>query len=263
MTEGSGSDPRISLNTDDRMSREDCFKFYCGPSVPCFTECCRKLELSLTPYDVLRLCKRLRKTPEEFIEDYTDIKPGSRHGFPEVFLKMQVEGERLCPFVSPSGCSVYEDRPGACRIYPLGRAASKNRSTNLNEEFFFLVKEDHCKGFEQAKTWDVQEWVSDQDLDQYNRVNDLLMELYMLGFRRGSVELSTQQLQMFMMACYNLSKFRDFLFNTSFLARFDLPEGQAELMRDDDLSLLEFAFQWLKFALFRIPTLRLKEAGRC
>ena len=145
----------------------------------------------------------------------------------------------------------------------LGERPPRTDPPILMKSFFFLVKEDHCKGFEQAKTWDVQEWVSDQDLDQYNRVNDLLMELYMLGFRRGSVELSTQQLQMYMMACYNLTKFRDFLFNTSFLSRFDLPEGQAELMRDDDLSLLEFAFQWLKFALFRIPTLQLKEAGRC
>ena len=31
------------------------FTFACHPGVPCFTECCRELDLALTPYDVLRL----------------------------------------------------------------------------------------------------------------------------------------------------------------------------------------------------------------
>jgi Fe-S-cluster containining protein len=258
MDQDMGSDPRMSLKMTDRMSRKDCFEFYCGPSVPCFTECCRKLDLALTPYDVLRLCTRLEKSPSEFQEDYTVIKTGSRHGFPEVFLKMAVDVEKLCPFVSKDGCTVYEDRPGACRIYPLGRASSKNRSTDLNEEFYFVVRESHCRGFEQTKNWAIDEWLSDQDLEQYNRVNDQLMELYMLGFRRGSVQFSTQQLQMFMMACYNLRKFREFIFKSSFLTKFDLSSEDTELMRENDTILLEFSFKWLKFALFGIPALKLK-----
>ncbi|MGC8659305.1 MAG: hypothetical protein ACP5U1_09545, partial [Desulfomonilaceae bacterium] len=67
-------DPRMTLKTSDRMSRHDHFQFYCGPTVPCFTECCRKLELALTPYDVLRLCKRLAKSPSDFLDDYTVMK---------------------------------------------------------------------------------------------------------------------------------------------------------------------------------------------
>ncbi len=258
MNQDTGFYPRLSLKTSDRMSRKDCFQFYCGPSVPCFTECCRKLDLTLTPYDVLRLCGRLDKSPSEFLEDYTIIKAGSRHGFPEVFLKMDTNEERLCPFVSTAGCNVYEDRPGACRIYPLGRASSKSRSTNLNEEFYFVVKEAHCRGFEQTKDWVVGEWISDQDLEQYNRLNDELMELYMLGFRRGPAQFSTQQLQMFMMSCYNLKKFREFIFNSSFLTKFELSSEYIELIHKNDLSLLEFSFKWLKFALFGMPALQLK-----
>lgn len=262
MNYDTGSDPRISLEKSDRMSREDCFQFYCGPSVPCFTDCCRKLDLTLTPYDVMRLCKRLDVSSSDFLDDYAVIRGVSRHGFPEVSLKMDTRDENLCPFVASSGCNVYDDRPGACRIYPLGRASSKNRSTDANEEFYFVVKEEHCRGFEQAKNWMVNEWISDQDLDLYNRLNDELMELYMLGFRRGSAEFSTQQLQMFMMACYNLPKFRDFVFRTSFLRKFELSPEQIELIRQNDLSLLEFAFKWLKFALFGIPVLELKGANQ-
>jgi Fe-S-cluster containining protein len=31
------------------------------------------------------------------------------------------EGHR-CPFVTDKGCSIYEDRPEACRLYPVGWA---------------------------------------------------------------------------------------------------------------------------------------------
>lgn len=254
-------DPRTSLKNSDRMTRNDCFQFHCGPTVPCFTECCRKLDLALTPYDVLRLCKRLDMAPSDFLDDYTVIKAGSRHGFPEFSLKMGMDGERLCPFVSENGCTVYEDRPGACRIYPLGRASSKNRSTNLNEEFYFLVKEPHCKGFEQSRRWAVDEWICDQEIEQYNRLNDQLMELYMLGFRRGLAQLSTQQLQMFVMACYNLAKFREFIFKTSFLTKFQLSINEIDLIRNDDVALLEFSFKWLKFALFGVASIKLKSDG--
>jgi hypothetical protein len=80
----------------------------------------------------------------------------------------------------------------------------------------------------------------------------------MLGFRRGSAQFSTQQLQMFMMACYNLKKFREFIFRSSFLTKFELSSEDIELIRENDVILLEFSFKWLKFALFGIPALKLR-----
>lgn len=251
----SNLDSRISFEEKSRMNRKDCFQFFCGPNVPCFTECCRKLELALTPYDVLRLSHGLDKSSSEFLDEFTEIRSGSRHGFPEVFLRMRDNEDRLCPFVSDRGCAIYKDRPGACRTYPLGRASSKNRLTNTNEEFFFLVREDHCKGFEQERKWSVAEWLSDQELIEYYRYNDLLMELYMLGFRRSG-DFSTQRLQMFMMACYNLQKFREFIFRSSFMDKFEFSSENAQALGKDDFRLLEFAFDWLKLALFGIPTLK-------
>ena len=35
--------------------------FACHPKVPCFNECCRELDLALSPYDVLRLRRALRR----------------------------------------------------------------------------------------------------------------------------------------------------------------------------------------------------------
>ena len=42
------------------------FRFRCHKEIPCFTECCAKLDLLLTPYDVLRIKNRLKIDSEEF-----------------------------------------------------------------------------------------------------------------------------------------------------------------------------------------------------
>jgi hypothetical protein len=87
-------------------------------------------------------------------------------------------------------------------------------------------------------------------------VNDLLLELYSKGPR--GIALGTQHMQMFTMACYNTERFRDFIFKSGFLQKFDVSDDLVEALRLDDIKLLEFAFQWLKFALFREPVLRPK-----
>ncbi len=246
------------MTTDKKLTRDDSFCFECGPHVPCFTECCGKLQLSLTPYDTLRLRKRLGLTSEEFMDKHTDLRLRTFHGFPELMLKMNQDDSRKCPFVTESGCSVYEDRPGACRIYPLGRASKKHPMTGARQEFYFTVREDHCKGFEFRKSWMISGWLDDQGMEEYNNWNDLLMELISLMARNGSASMSPQHIQMYMMACFNIEKFRDFIFRSPFLQKFDINEETVHLIRVDDEELLKFSFLWLKFALFRETTIKVK-----
>lgn len=244
-----------------KLSKKDEFKFSCGPDSPCFTECCGKLELMLTPYDLLRLKEGLGLSSEEFMDEYTRLNTDTAHGFPEVIMEMDSDRDNRCPFVTPGGCSIYSYRPGACRTYPLGRASTKHPLLETNEEFFFTVREDHCRGFEADRTWTVSEWLDDQGLEEYNRINDLLMELYVLKARGKGRELTPQHIQMFMMACYNTEKFRSFIFNSGFLNRFEIEEDLMEKLREDDMELLEFAFRWLRFALFQEPTLKVREGA--
>jgi uncharacterized protein len=245
------------VDTDSRLCQDDTFAFACGPEVPCFTECCGKLELLLTPYDVLRLRTRLSITSEDFLNSYTIMRWKTGHGFPEVLMKMDSATKR-CPFVTPAGCSLYEDRPGACRIYPLGRAASSHPMDGSRQEFYFIVRESHCRGFEQKEKWKVREWLADQGMQEYNRLNDLLMELYVLKARGKAVALGHQHMQMFVMSCYNLEKFRNFVLESGFLTKFEIDNMLVEKLTNDDTALLEFAFRWLRFALFREPTLAVK-----
>ncbi|MDQ7781995.1 MAG: YkgJ family cysteine cluster protein [Desulfomonilaceae bacterium] len=243
------------VNPDKRLSVDDEFQFACGPHVPCFTECCRKLDLLLTPFDVLNLRKVLGISSAEFLDSYCRIRVETAHGFPEILLKMDSGEDRRCPFVTRAGCSIYLNRPGACRIYPLGRASTKHPMDGTRKEFYFTVREDHCRGFDEPCTWRVEDWLSDQGMHEYNKINDLLMELYVYRTRGRRVTLGPSHIQMFMMACYNLDRFRDFIFNSPFLSKFEVPSDAVEELRGDDVRLLEFAFRWLKFALFSEPTM--------
>ena len=231
----------------------DAFSFACHPGVPCFNECCRELSLTLTPYDIVRLRKRLGMTSGEFLEAHTETRTEHGDRFPKVLLKMTSQPGRPCPFVTPQGCSIYEDRPGACRTYPLGRGSSKG-----GKELFFLVREDHCQGFEQDKDWTTKEWLADQGLEKYNHYNDLWMEIITSNSSLGPVEHHVKKIQMFFMVSYNADRFRDFVLNSKFLKMFEFDEDLAGRVEDDDEALLKLGFLWLKFSLFGEKTLSVK-----
>ncbi len=59
-------------------------------------------------------------------------------------------------------------------------------------------------------------------------------------------------------ACYDLDKFREFVFDSTLLQRFEVDEDFVEEMRYDDEALLRFAFLWLRFSLFGEPTVKAK-----
>ncbi len=235
------------------------FRFACHKDLPCFTKCCANLNLVLTPYDVLRFKNRLNLSSEEFLENYTTSYIDEAYGVPVVKLKMNNDESRRCPFVSPEGCAVYEDRPGACRLYPLGRAASKISEECSAGEYYFVVKESHCLGFNEKREWTVQEWIINQGVDEDNEINDLFMNIT-AGRRAKTIKaLSDKQLQMFYMACYNLDEFRRFVFETTFLDKFDIAQDILNHIKTDNMKLMEFAFQWLKFSLFGEKTLQIRQ----
>jgi len=37
-----------------RLTRDDTFTFACHPGVSCFNQCCRDVNIFLTPYDIIR-----------------------------------------------------------------------------------------------------------------------------------------------------------------------------------------------------------------
>ncbi len=234
------------------------FRFRCHKDIQCFTRCCADLDLLLTPYDILRLKRRLGLSSQDFLERYADTLFERHPRFPVVMLRMLEGSGKKCPFVASSGCSLYEDRPSSCRLYPLGRAALKTDSLANAKEKHFLVKEAHCMGFSEDQEWTVEEWVNNQGMDEYNVMNDLWLEILSSPKSMGSGKDLERKIQMFAVACYDLDRFRGFILEGPFLKRFELDQALREDLRMDDSALLSFAFQWLKFSLFGEPSPRIK-----
>jgi len=234
-----------------RMDPDQAFQFKCGPEVPCFTDCCRDVTIVLTPYDVVRLKNALQISSEAFLDQYTIIIPREKRLIPMVVLKMNENNNKRCSFVSETGCRVYDDRPWPCRMYPL----------NMNDDgtFSLIADPEKCKGLEQPDHARISNWLIEQGIPMYDEMNML--------FSQVTTPLQAQELdidnpkiyQMTFMALYNLDKFRNFIFKSSFLDRFVIDDVSIEKLKRSDVELLKFAFDWVKFGIFGQKTLQIKE----
>ncbi|MFO8010023.1 MAG: YkgJ family cysteine cluster protein [Dehalococcoidia bacterium] len=251
------------LSDYPRLSLDDKFKFSCHPGVSCFGKCCGNVNIFLTPYDVLRMKNATGIHSTEFLEKYTTPLVLDENQLPVVLLKMREDDEdKRCPFVSDEGlCTIYNDRPWSCRMYPLGLASSKTRPDE-GEEFCFIVdqEETFCEGFKESKEWKVKEWLDDQDVGTYNRKSDSYMKLSLHPHIQQRKELGERKQQVFFKACYDLDGFREMLLGSSFFNRFEVKEEVKEQIYQDDEALLEFVLaKWLPFALFHEDTMILKD----
>jgi uncharacterized protein len=232
------------------ISRQESFCFACHPEVPCFNECCRDLNQFLTPYDILRLKNHLGLSSGEFLERYTSQHIGPDSGLPIITLKPGDRQDLTCPFVTPAGCSVYEDRPSSCRTYPLMRGVSRSRETGKMVEQFMVLKEAHCCGFDDGQTTTVQQWIENQDIAVYNEINDKLIQIISLknSRRPGVLDLKTRH--MFFTALYDLDSFRSQIADNGLLADCRLDPALVDRAFKEDVALLEVGIKWVERVLF-------------
>ena len=256
------NDPREQLQEKiladyPRLGPDDTFRFACHPGVSCFNRCCCDVNIFLSPFDVLRMKKRLGMTSSDFLEEYALMPVQKDMKTPAVVLRMNDDKDKTCPFLSAEGCGIYSDRPWPCRMYPLGLAAQKDTPDGWRgERFYFLMKEAVCQGFEEAKEWTVRQWFDNQGIDEYDMWGEQFKEVTLHSFFEAGGLLSPQRMQMFFTACYDLDKFREFVFDSTLLKRFEVDEDFIEEMGYSDEALLRFAFQWLRFSLFGEETVR-------
>jgi len=249
----------VTTGYEDRMAPLDGpFRFACDPSVPCFKECCRDLDLILTPYDILRLKNNLGLSSEVFIEEFVIWDFSHDMGFPTAKLRMSDNAEKLCPFLGDEGCKVYPDRPSACRIYPLARATQKHARFERTTDAYFLVRESHCKGFERGREWTIEDWKKDQGLDEYFEMNDLWTAVVCSPFKEKRGKLADRDIKAIFMAAYNPEMFKQFVFQSTLLSRIEIDRGRVDKIRDDEVELLRFGLDWLRFVLFGESTIEVK-----
>lgn len=230
-----------------RLGQLDTFTFSCTKEVKCFTECCRMLELALTPYDVLRLRRATGLTSGQLLDEYIIIEQDPGEAFPRFYLTMVDDGRASCVFVSEQGCTVYPHRPGACRAYPLGRAIVRNENGATNEHFV-LVKEDHCLGFHQPVPQTALQYSVDQELSTYNSFNDAMAAIFQHESMRNGFKPSTNQIDLFILALYNIDTFREMICNDQLDSMTRTPTEKNRLAIDEEL--LFFGIDWLGQQLF-------------
>ncbi|MBW1790899.1 MAG: YkgJ family cysteine cluster protein [Deltaproteobacteria bacterium] len=255
-----GFDTNPSNIIPKKYTLDSKIRFRCHPGVSCFTACCGHIDIILTPFDILRLRKHLNLPADEFLLRFTTPTYVEKTDLPGVKIHLDKDGR--CPFVTDKGCTIYPERPSACRYYPIGMANFHEGGQEgiQSEKFFFIVKEDHCKGHEEPTEWTIKEWRADQGVDLCDEMNREWLEIVMRRRSFGhQASMSEQAQKMFFLASTDTDKFRDFVFNSSFLDTYDVDQQTLDKIKDDDIEMMLFSFQYLASALFGAGDLKIKE----
>ena len=231
-------------------------RFRCHRGIACWNACCSNIDISLTPYDILRLKRRLGITTTEFLERYTLPYEMEKDGIAGVKLR-PVEGATACRFMVPEGCSVYEDRPTACRYYPVALLSMRRQDEATDRDSYALVKEPHCLGHDEPREITIGDYRREQGLPEYDELARGWRQLILKKKSSGPTigKPSKRSLQLFFMACYDVDRFREFVASDGFDELFDLPAEEMRKVLADDADLMLFAFRFLRQTLFGEATI--------
>ncbi len=225
--------------------------FRCHSDIACFNACCKQADVTLTPYDIVRLKQRLQLDSSTFLERYTVPFQMDSDGLPGVKLKTDNSGTCL-QLAGDSGCGVYSDRPTVCRYYPVALLALKEKDAKTSKEQYSLITESHCLGHQSARHITIDEYRQEQGVVDYDDMNRFWYQLILKKKSAGPSigQLPQPSLQLFFMACYDLDRFRRFVCSDNFRITYSLPaDYYAELVQSDE-ELLHFSDRFLRQVLF-------------
>jgi len=235
-------------------------RFRCHRSVACWNACCSNIDISLTPYDILRLKHRLDLSSTEFLERYTVPYELEKDGIAGVKLR-PVDGGTACRFMTPEGCGVYGDRPTACRYYPVALLSMRRQDETTDRDSYAMVKEPHCLGHQEPRELTIDVYRAEQGLPEYDELARGWRQLILKKKSSGPTigKPSKRSLQLFFMACYDLDRFRAFVASDGFAELFDLPADEMQMILTDDTALMLFGFRFLHQTLFGEVTIPLRQ----
>jgi Fe-S-cluster containining protein len=226
-------------------------QFQCRKGISCWNACCSNIDISLTPYDIVRLKQRLDISSGELLQKYTvpyELEPGGIAG-----VKLRpVENGTACQFMLPEGCGVYEDRPTACRYYPVALLSMRKQDEYTDTSSYALVKEDHCKGHFEPRNLTIDEYRAEQGVTEYDELARGWRQLILKKKSSGpSIGKPTKRsLQLFFMVCYDTDRFREFIVSQGFTELYDIPAEEMTKLLTNDTELMLFGFRFLKQVLF-------------
>ena len=245
--------------TPETFDENHVIKFRCYKGIECFNACCANIDITLTPYDILRLKKHLGITSSEFLKQYTIPFELAANSIAGVKYK-PVEGGTACQFMVEEGCSVYADRPTACRYYPVGLLSLRRADENFDRASYAMVEEPHCLGHKEEREISIGDYRKEQGLEEYDEHGrawrQLILKIKSAGPSIG--KLSKTSLQFFFMACYDIDRFREFIKSEGFAASFVIDDATRKELLEDDLALLRFGDRMIRQVMFAEETIEKK-----
>lgn len=236
----------------ERMGLEDKFRFRCYKGISCFNACCKMADVTLTPYDIIRLKNRLGMDSSEFLKTYTRPESMDAHKLPAIKMRT-LENEPMCVFMKEGeGCKVYEDRPSVCRYYPVGLMNMRAPGSATDEQHYFMVKEDHCRGHEQDNAITIGQYRKEQGVEEYDELNHEWYQIILKKRSSGPTigKPSDMSLQLFFMCSYDVDRFRRFVISDSFKNSYEMEDSFYAQVETDDIALMKFGFRLMKQVLF-------------
>ncbi len=238
------------------LTSTDTFNFRCHSALSCFNRCCRNLNLFLYPYDVLRLRSCLGMDSDSFLEAHVDVVMRKGNYFPDVLLKMADNDEQTCPFLSEKGCTVYPDRPDTCRTFPVEHGVLFRDRIEEASIVSFFRPPDFCQGQHEEQRFTLAQWTDDQEAETHNRMTARWAAIKALFYENpwGLEGINGPKGKMAFMAAYNIDRFRQFVFESSFLKRYRVKKAVVKKLKVSDRELLLFGFEWIRFFVWGMPS---------
>ena len=250
------ANPVLPQTFDDRKV----IQFQCRKGIACWNACCSNIDISLTPYDILRLKRRFGTSSGEFLKQYTVPYEMEQSSIAGVKLRPVTQGT-ACQFMRPEGCSVYEDRPTACRYYPVALLSLRRQDEYTDRASYALVEEPHCLGHQEPRRISVADYRKEQGLDEYDDLargwRQLILKKKSSGPSIGKP--SKRSLELFFMVCYDIDRFSQFVASDGFSDIYDLPAQELKDILCDDNALMQFGFRFLRQVLFGEETIALRQ----
>ena len=120
-----------------------------------------------------------------------------------------------CPFVAEEGCRVYENRPWACRMFPLDLSST-------DAQFRLIAGKERCKGLSERSKGTVRDWLECQGVLEYAEMDREFQSVVPERFKPGAP--MNEGLGRVLFIAYDLDRFAELLKDGRFLMFHEVDE---------------------------------------
>jgi Fe-S-cluster containining protein len=158
-----GSSIKIAGADATVLEESDLLQLSCGV-YGCTSNCCTKsAPIILNPYEISLICRESKLSYEDLLDV---VETDRAKGFPLVMLPR----DPSCHFWTGRGCRIYQSRPLACRLFPLGRVYDNGRS------HIVLPQLNVCSGLAPSPLKTVADYLREQDTSIHIQMADRWIE---------------------------------------------------------------------------------------